>query len=476
MKILHFFCRFNKEIRLVSSATSIQIEGIKDDATAFADFTIDKRFFSFWDPSSPVDLRIRSDSMRLVFRSTRLLKNLNQYDIWLQNNQSHGYFRQTCDSYRRLTVIPITANFSIDKLRFGDFESYPVHLMCYVELLSQNLRYFPNSVQLVTFRVRQRAIHVETGDEEEFSEFMTRFDFFDDEFRTYRRMSDVTCTFSIKAIKQFLSAFDKREQLIDCFLTESSGLVFRCILPNMTVRLLMSRVHKIHAPDPIPMVPVDESINVTYYSENNNGTPSRRESYANQSKQMSVPTQVIHPSIRQSFMDPIDSDISSIATASSFRPDSVVGPRASTMDDMVHQREYAMQSKDTGADEFEEDGLDEDLSQIDIQDEVGNQMHVNGNQSLGLTSINMTHSETPQLLSVPSGDALAPATEVSLLNPNICANLSPTRLDLHRQVLGYGSVTGLSQKDKLLQRLTQYQDSDDESFDAEDDDEGYVFM
>lgn len=175
-------------------------------------------------------------------------------------------FRQKMESYDRITRIPFQNRMQVPELDFGDYENHPSHLHCSVKLLADGMRHFPNSIDLVTFRIRAQNVKVETGDEEANAEFMTTMKFFVEEFSTYRRAEDVTVTFSLKLFKQFLSAWDKKTQDIYSYFTERNGVVFVTECFGFTTRFMVASVLKDHTPNsPVPTGhETMSSINITY--------------------------------------------------------------------------------------------------------------------------------------------------------------------------------------------------------------------
>lgn len=164
--------------------------------------------------------------------------------------------------YERISHIPFQNRLHVAELNFGDYESYPAKLKCPVKLLSDGMRYFPGTIQLVTFRIRDADVKVETGDEEADAEYMTKFKFWKEEFEYHTRSEDVTVTFSLKLLKQFLSAWDKKNHDIECYFKEGNGIVFTTTISGVKTRLMLASVIKDHAPNsPVPTG--DETINST---------------------------------------------------------------------------------------------------------------------------------------------------------------------------------------------------------------------
>ena len=206
-------------------------------------------------------------SVLLVFRSANLLaKRLIRFDVTLRDGDEFAVFRQSMHSYERVTRIPCQLRLQVPELDFGDYERYPTNLRCQVRLLTDGMRHFPASIELVTIRVRSHNVKVETGDEEAIAEYTTKFNFFLEEFDTYRCQKDVTVTFSLKLLKQFLSAWDKKAHDIDSFFKEQSGIVFVVRATGFTTQFMVACVAKDHAPNS-PVASGDEtmqSTNVTY--------------------------------------------------------------------------------------------------------------------------------------------------------------------------------------------------------------------
>lgn len=175
-------------------------------------------------------------------------------------------FRQSMQKYERMTRIQFHSRMQISELDFGDYEKYPAHLHCGVKLLADGMRHFPSSIELVTFRVRGHNVKVETGDEEAVAEFMTKFNFFVEEFQNYDRTEDVSVTFSLRLFKQILSAWDKRSQDIHSYFKERSGIVFVIQCPGFTTRVMTACVVKNYPPNS-PIRTGDETLqstNITY--------------------------------------------------------------------------------------------------------------------------------------------------------------------------------------------------------------------
>ena len=145
---------------------------------------------------------------------------------------------------------------------FGDFHHNPVHLRCYVKLLTTGLRHFPGNMALVTFRIRRHNVKVETGDEEDHVAFTTQFNFFTEEFDKYRCHEEVTVTFSVKLLKQFLSAWDRKTQIVDMYLREGCGVVLVAECDGFDSHFMICTNAKIHRPNS-PVTAEEQSFSAT---------------------------------------------------------------------------------------------------------------------------------------------------------------------------------------------------------------------
>jgi hypothetical protein len=203
-------------------------------------------------------------SILLIFRKAQILaKSLIRFDVTIQRDSDYAIFRQTMKHYTRVCQIPFTTGTEVIDLNFGNYETNPVRLTSVVKLLTTGLRHFPATIQLVTFRIRDHNVKVETGDEETVAEYMTRFYFFKEEFADFKRNEDVTVTFSLKLLKQFLSAWDKNTQDVICYFRQDSSIMFTTQCSGFKTRFMLSSVQKDHPPN--SPVPTDDE---TYQSTN----------------------------------------------------------------------------------------------------------------------------------------------------------------------------------------------------------------
>lgn len=400
----------SNEIRFISHEGGLRIESVTDNQAAFAVLDIKKEFFEFYDSSNAIDLMLKSNSIKLVFRSPRLLKKMQEIDIWMENNQQNAYIRQCNTSYKRLVIIPIEHKLQIRKINFGNFEAYPCHVRCLCKLLFNNLKHFSPSIDLVTFRVREKEIMVETGDEE--AEMFTRFCFFDDEFLVYRLDSDVTSTFSLKSLRNYLNGFDKATQKIDCYFSQDRALVFTCVMPFMMTKMMMSRVQKLHGPDRPPNPPFNQSLNVTYQTT----VPSRNETH-----------QVIPGYSRTSIESRFNADISEVTASTSFQ--AMQGPRESTPFKIREDKS----TKDTGEDMFDDD--------YELDDAIS---------TLALPGVNHQVMDT----SHETTSGVSSHFDESLFFQN---NLDVSSLEKHRHALGLKATQRLS---IMTQYISQEEDDD----------------
>lgn len=202
-------------------------------------------------------------SILLIFRKSHLLaKNLIRFDVTIQQGADYAVFRQTMLKYDRVSHIPFTNDTPVTEIDFGDYVSNPVKLRCLVKVLTAGLRHFPATIQLVTFRIRDHNVKVETGDEEAIAEYMTKFYFHKEEFVDYERTEDVTVTFSLKLLKQFLSAWDKNNQEVDCYMKQDSNILFVTTCKGFKTRFMLSTVMKDHPPNS-PLRTGDETLQST---------------------------------------------------------------------------------------------------------------------------------------------------------------------------------------------------------------------
>ena len=196
-----------------------------------------------------------------------MAKKLIRFDVTISSDDDVAVFRQSMQMYNRVTCIPFRSqSLEVTDLDFGDYERYPTQLRSPVKLMADGMRHFPASIQLVTIRVRAHNVKVETGDEEANAEFMTKFNFFVEEFQTYLRREDVTVTFDLKLLKQFLSAWDKKVHDVTCFFKEGAGVVLVTECQGFVTRLMIATAIKDHPPNS-PVATGDETLqstNVTY--------------------------------------------------------------------------------------------------------------------------------------------------------------------------------------------------------------------
>lgn len=164
--------------------------------------------------------------------------------------------------YKRTCRIPYSNRMTVADWEFGDYQRNPVRLRCYVKLLMLGLRHFPGNMGLVTFRIRRHNVKVETGDEEDHVAFTTHFNFFVEEFDEYRCQQEVTVTFGVKLVKQFLAAWDRKTQIVDMYFREGCGVVLVVECDGFDSQFMICTNAKIHRPNS-PVTVEEDSFSAT---------------------------------------------------------------------------------------------------------------------------------------------------------------------------------------------------------------------